>query len=84
MSRTVNTGWRNVTPGACVICGFDDRWDVDGRGTVYCADCDACESCGSHDGHWADCRAGAIFGPDESPQSSDVIGTDEDPLESDA
>jgi hypothetical protein len=49
--KTVHTGWRKVTPGACYICGFDDRWSVDGRGNVLC-DCQACPDCGIVDAYW--------------------------------
>ena len=45
MLRQVNTGWRIVTPGACVVCGFDDQWQEDGRGTILCS-CQACVDCG--------------------------------------
>lgn len=48
MAKTVNTGWRNVTPGRCDCCGFDDGWFCDGRGNVTC-DCQACPDCGSTD-----------------------------------
>lgn len=30
--------------GACHICGCDDGWHEDGRGTVYC-DCQCCAYC---------------------------------------
>lgn len=56
--KTVNTGWRNVTPGACVICGCDDDWDCDGRGNVYCS-CQTCGECGMFDGHEIGCAEGA-------------------------
>lgn len=42
--QTVNTGWRTVTPGDCDVCGFDDGWQVDGRGNILC-DCQACPDC---------------------------------------
>lgn len=38
MAKTVFTGWRNVTPGKCVLCGFDDGWHDDNAGHVTC-DC---------------------------------------------
>lgn len=37
MARTVNTGWRKVTPGACPDCGSDGDYGCDGRGTVLCS-----------------------------------------------
>ena len=48
MATTVSTGWRTVTPGDCMVCGFDDGWSCDGRGNVVC-DCSACPECGSTD-----------------------------------
>jgi hypothetical protein len=42
--RTVDTGWRKVTPGKCMECGFDENWQVDGRGNVLCS-CQACPDC---------------------------------------
>ena len=44
MAKTVDTGWQNVTPGACLECGFDDEWSCDGRGNVLCS-CQACPYC---------------------------------------
>jgi hypothetical protein len=44
MAATVFTGWREVTPGKCGICGYDDDWSVDGRGNVLCG-CQACPDC---------------------------------------
>ena len=46
MATTVFTGWRKVTPGNCLSCGFDDGWHCDGRGTIRC-DRQACPDCGS-------------------------------------
>ena len=40
MAKSVFTGWRTVTPGACLSCGYDDGWQCDGRGTITC-DCQA-------------------------------------------
>jgi len=45
MARTVFTGWRTLTPGRCLSCGFDDAWACDGRGTLYCETCDTCSEC---------------------------------------
>ncbi len=42
--ETVNTGWRKITPGACLECGESDGWEVDGRGNVLC-ECQACPDC---------------------------------------
>ena len=50
MAITVNTGWRNVTPGECLGCGFHDDWTVDGRGNVLCG-CQACPGCGILDAY---------------------------------
>lgn len=44
MAKAVFTGWRTVTPGDCSVCGHDDGWECDGRGTITC-DCQRCE-CG--------------------------------------
>lgn len=52
--KTVSTGWRDVTPGKCLVCGCDDDYDCDGRGNVYCS-CQCCSECGSHEGHWDGC-----------------------------
>jgi hypothetical protein len=49
MSTTVHTGWKTVTPGRCMLCGFDDGWSCDGRGTILC-DCQLCSWCGTPDG----------------------------------
>lgn len=49
MAREVFTGWRTVRPGACTVCGFDDGWDCDGRGNVFC-DCQRCPDCDEFDG----------------------------------
>jgi len=51
--QTVFTGWRTVTPGACIVCGSDDDWDCDGRGTIYCG-CLVCPDCGVY-GHEIGC-----------------------------
>ena len=37
MAKTVNTGWRLVTPGTCGACGNDSDYGVDGRGHVLCS-----------------------------------------------
>lgn len=50
MAEIVFTGWRMVQPGKCLDCGFDDGWQVDGRGNVLC-DCQACPDCGSVDAY---------------------------------
>ena len=55
--KTVNTGWRTVTPGECFNCGCDDDWHVDGRGNIMCG-CQACPDCGILDAegfHEEDC-----------------------------
>lgn len=49
MSRTVFTGWRNVTPGPCLECGDDDQYFSTGRGDVFCA-CQCCPDCGEEPG----------------------------------
>lgn len=55
MAATINPlGFREVTPGKCMNCGFDDGWDADGRGTVYC-ECMTCPECGQFDGHNPGC-----------------------------
>lgn len=54
MPITVFTGWRMVTPGKCDICGFNDAWESDGRGTIYCS-CNTCPSCGGFESHEANC-----------------------------
>lgn len=48
--KTVNTGWRTITPGECLECGCDDCWTCDGRGNVLC-DCQACPDCGIIDAY---------------------------------
>lgn len=48
MSKSVSTGWRTITPGACSCCGCDDDWECDGRGNTTCG-CQACPGCGSRD-----------------------------------
>ena len=48
--HTVFTGWRTVTPGKCVECGFTDDWVCDGRGNVMCV-CQACIDCGLVDAY---------------------------------
>lgn len=35
MAKKVFTGWRNVEPGECDICGLGNEWSCDGRGNVY-------------------------------------------------
>lgn len=50
MPKTVDTGWRIVTPGKCLECGSDDDWQVDGRGNILCA-CQACLDCGIVDAY---------------------------------
>lgn len=54
MAATVFTGWRNVTPGPCNVCGSTDDYDCDGRGNVYCS-CQCCAACGAFDGHEVGC-----------------------------
>jgi len=44
MAATVFTGWREVTPGKCWVCGYDDDWSCDGRGNILCS-CQACPDC---------------------------------------
>ena len=66
MAKTVHTGWRSATPDACSGCGFDDEWECDGRGTVYCS-CQCCPTCGEFDGHAAGC---AELTDDEPKQSA--------------
>lgn len=44
MAKTVSTGWRTITPGACRECGFDAGWDCNERGNVLC-DCQVCPDC---------------------------------------
>jgi hypothetical protein len=44
MAKTVFTGWRTVTPGACSICGYDDGWEQYNGSSTVC-DCQRCE-CG--------------------------------------
>lgn len=66
MARTVDTGWRRVTPGACDFCGCDEDWLVDGRGGVYCT-CQTCSDCEEPWGeHLATC-AGLKREPPEDP-----------------
>lgn len=50
MSKTVSTGWRSITPGQCLSCGFDDDWQCDGRGNVLCG-CQSCPECGIVDAY---------------------------------
>ena len=40
MAKSVFTGWRTVTPGQCIVCGYDDLWECDGRGNVTCCTLD--------------------------------------------
>lgn len=54
MASTVFTGWRNVTPGPCDICGMSDDYACDGRGNVYCS-CHCCASCGMFEDHETGC-----------------------------
>lgn len=57
MARTVNTGWKLITPGRCVECGDDDGWQVDGYGNILC-ECQACPDCNMVDAygfHHVDC-----------------------------
>lgn len=61
MSATVNTGWRNVTPGKCLNCGCDDDWECDGRGHITCS-CQSCPSCGCAEGHWQGCEEARYSG----------------------
>lgn len=67
--KTVNTGWRGVTPGKCMCCGYADGWGVDGRGSIMC-DCqlsgeDGCEGFDfGHDG--AVCPDHGCWGDDDS------------------
>lgn len=69
----VNTGWREVTPGACSLCGGRDRWECDGRGNVLC-ECQACEYCGVLDAygfHDSDCPTlycAGLEGDGDSPK----------------
>jgi hypothetical protein len=74
VSRVVFTGWRSVTPGECFVCGFDDGWDCDGRGTITC-DCQVelepphdCSSIGGW--HAADCTL-ALWRNDAAPRDGD-------------
>ena len=50
MALTVFTGWCTVTPGECYLCGIDDDWTFDGRGTILCG-CQACPDCGIVDAY---------------------------------
>jgi hypothetical protein len=50
MAKTVNTGWRDVTPGKCHECGEREAWSCDGRGNVMC-ECQACPDCGIVDAY---------------------------------
>lgn len=54
MATTVNTGWRNVTPGACNNCGSDDLYSDNGRGVIFCI-CAVCPGCLTFDGHTPHC-----------------------------
>ena len=56
MASTVFTGWRNVTPGPCMVCGMTDDYDCDGSGNVYCS-CQMCAECSEHDGHSSVCSS---------------------------
>lgn len=72
MATTVFTGWRRVTPGDCMACGFDDGWACDGRGTIYC-DCETCPECHKFDGHVGDCptRCPCCHVPDGGAHDAD-------------
>ena len=48
--KTVNTGWKTITPGNCILCGYDDDWHCDGRGNIMCG-CQACPDCGILDAY---------------------------------
>jgi hypothetical protein len=72
MAKTVNTGWRNVTPGKCDFCGSDDDWDVDGRCNVYCS-CQTCGECGMFDGHEIGCTAGDEEAEEEEAAARPLI-----------
>jgi len=53
MAKIITTGVlnnRTYAPGACMECGMDDGWQVDGRGNVLC-DCQACPDCGMIDAY---------------------------------
>jgi len=50
MAKSVFTGWRTITPGACDGCGYDDDYECDGRGNVLCG-CQACPECGMLDAY---------------------------------
>lgn len=50
MNKTVSTGWKVVTPGECMQCGFDDGWQCDGRGNILC-ECQSCPDCGIVDAY---------------------------------
>lgn len=50
MAKTVDTGYREFTPGECYNCGCDADWVCDGRGNVMCS-CQACIGCGIIDAY---------------------------------
>lgn len=55
MAKTINpSGFRKVTPGKCDVCGFDDDWECDGSGRIFCS-CERCPECGEIDGCKIDC-----------------------------
>lgn len=61
MSRTVNpTGFRQITPGKCNVCGYDDGWNSDGACRVYC-DCQCCYECNEPFDHARDCQADEVY-----------------------
>ncbi len=53
--KTVFTGWRNVTPGPCHYCGYDNDYFCNGRGVVFCG-CQTCPDCHVFDGHASNCN----------------------------
>lgn len=57
---------RRIVPGRCVVCGYSDDWECDGRGTIFCS-CQCCPQCGEHDGHTGGCEL--IEGDDEDCES---------------
>lgn len=75
MAKTVFTGWRTVTPGECYECGYDDRWECDGRGNILC-ECQACEFCGildAYGAHKSDCQELAAIGSDTWSYDDDSL-----------
>jgi len=55
MATTVHTGWREVTPGACADCGYDDGWYQYNGSSIVC-DCQRCECGEVPPWHAAGCR----------------------------